>query len=75
MSRDQREFSVEDRHRYRAIEAASSPSFGFWSGYAYVDAEAYDDSDETGLIRLYSPQGSAKWAFLVKDGFIKIWFA
>ena len=66
-------FTAAENRRYRAIEAAST-GHGFWGGYSFLDEVAYK-SDASGFIRLYSPQGSGKWCFCVKDNLLEIWCA
>ena len=56
---DPLEFTPEQNERYRALD----PEGEFWGGYAYLD-----DFKMSGFIRLYSPQGSAKWCFWLSDG-------
>ena len=55
---DQLEFTPEQNERYRALD----PEGEFWGGYAYLREDGY------GFIRLYSPEGSAKWCFWEEDG-------
>jgi hypothetical protein len=63
-------FNRAENKIYRAIDAASTPSWGFWGGYSFLD-EVNDlpkGEELMGFIRVYSPQGSAKFSFWVKDG-------
>ena len=59
------EFSVEQNAKYKQL----APTNQFWGGYAYLDENA------AGIIRLYSPQGSAKWIFTLKNEELDIQFA
>jgi hypothetical protein len=79
-TRPQREFSEEEEEKYRAIEKADTevPKIleklrGFWGGYAYLDDEPWMDDDLTGFIRLYSPMGSGKFGFSIREGLITIY--
>ena len=56
------EFTPEQKKKYGKL----APGM-FWGGYANL--EDYDGV-LLGFIRLYSPQGSAKWCFTVKDGVV-----
>ena len=58
------EFTAKENKKYRELEKSVKPSYGFWGGYAYVDAI---EGRKYGFIRLYSPQGSAKWGFDVEN--------
>ena len=53
------EFTAEQETKYEKI------CDEFWGGYAYLQTFS---GEMVGFIRLYSPQGSGKWWFPVKDG-------
>jgi hypothetical protein len=64
------EFTKEQYKKYTRL----CPKNLFWGGYAYLD-ETDDENVVTGFIRLYSPQGSAKWCFQKKGDEVEVWFA
>ena len=57
------DFTSEQMEKYRKLAPGE-----FWGGYAYLDVFGVPDGELCGFIRLYSPQGSGKWCFTVKDG-------
>jgi hypothetical protein len=63
-------FNSAEIRRYRAIDAASTPSWGFWGGYSFLEEDLRDGDEPMGFIRVYrsSDGGSAKFSFWVKDG-------